>query len=310
MKSSLRLIAVTLALVLVPLGARAHAANASDDVLLRALKEEMERSKAQLKMENVAAPYYIEYRVSEIEEFDASAVFGALRSRQHGNIRFLRAVVRIGDYKQDSYYGGGEGAVDLVSIDDDIYAIRHRLWLATDRAYKAAGEALSAKQAALKQMTVDEPVDDFARATPVEVIEPLVHFPESDFAPWLRLLEESSGQYRSDPKLQYFESSLRFMVENRYYVNSEGTVARSGSANYSISIAGSTQAADGLIVQRSHQDEGKDLNGLPTREQFLKTTARILETLQLLREAPLVDEEYRGPVLFCGFFDRRRIGGT
>ena len=280
------------------LTALARAANAPDDVLLRALKEEMDRSKAHLKMENVAAPYYIEYRVTELDAFEASALFGALRSQQRGSGRFLRVVVRVGDYKQDSYYGTGEGSVDLVPIDDDVYAIRHRVWLATDRAYKAAGEALSAKQAALKQYKVDEPVDDFAQATPNQAVGPLAHLPATDFAPWLRILEEASAQYRSDPQLEYLEASLRFQAENRYLVNSEGTVARSGRATYSISIAGATQAADGMLVQRSHQDEGNDLATLPTREQFLKTTARILETLKLLRDAPVTDEEYRGPVLF------------
>jgi hypothetical protein len=53
-----------------------------------------------------------------------------------------------------------------------------------------------------------------------------------------------------------------------------------------------------MLLQRSHADQGNDLKELPTREQFLKTTARILETLRLLRDAPVVDEEYRGPVLF------------
>jgi len=282
-------------------GARATQATspgASDDPVLRALQEEMERSKAKLKMENVAAPYYIEYRVTELDAFDASATFGALRSQQRGSGRFLRVVVRIGDYKQDSYYSGGEGTVDLIPVDDDIFAIRHRVWLATDRAYKAAGEALSAKQAALKQLKVDQPVDDFAKATPVEVIEPLAHLPTTDFSPWLHLLEEASGLYRSDSTLEHFEASLRFTAENHYFVNSEGTVARSGQANYAISISGSTQAADGMLLQRSHEDEALDLSTLPTREQFLKTTARILETLKLLRDAPVVDEEYRGPVLF------------
>lgn len=286
------------ALLILIMSTAARAANASDDILLRALKEEMERSKAKLKMDNVAAPYYIEYRVTEIDAFDASATFGALRSQQRGHGRFLRVVVRIGDYRQDSYFGGGEGSADLIPLDDDIYAIRHRVWLATDRAYKTAGEALSAKQGALKQLKVDEPVDDFARASSVEAIGPLAHLPATDFAPWVHLLEEASGQYRSDPQLEHFESSLRFQVQNRYLVNSEGTVARWGSAKYAISISGSTQAGDGMLVQRAHQDEGNDLNALPTRDQFLKSTARILETLKLLRIAPVVDEEYRGPVLF------------
>ena len=294
-----RLIPAALAvLMLCAFSLPARGADASDDVLLRALKEEMERSKAKLKMDKVAAPYYIEYRVTELDAFEASAVFGALRSQQRGTGRFLRVVVRIGDYKQDSYIGMGEGTVDIVPVDDDIFAIRHRVWLATDRAYKAAGEAYSAKQSYLKQLKVDDPVDDFAHATPVEIIEPVVHLPATDFAPWLRLLEETSSQSLPDLKLQQYESALRFTAENRYFVNSEGTVARSGSAHYLLTLSGSTQAADGMLLQRSHQDEAIDLNALPSREQFLKTNARILETLKQLRDAPVVEEEYRGPVLF------------
>ena len=290
--------AMVFAILLCGLATSARAANAtSTDVVLRALREEMERSKTKLKMDNVAAPYYIEYRVSEIEQFDASAVFGALRSQQREHGRLLRVVVRVGDYKQDSFFGSGEGTIDLVPFDDDVFAIRHRIWLATDRAYKAATEALSAKQAALKQLKVDEPVDDFAKASPVDAVEPLAHFSSNDFSAWLHLLEESSALYRSDKNLESFDSSLRFMVENRYFMNSEGTVARSGHTHYVISVAGSTQAADGMLLQRSHADQGNELKDLPTREQFLKTTARILETLKNLRDAPVVDEEYRGPVL-------------
>lgn len=297
--ASFLLVVISCSILFCGLPSSACAADsASGDVVLRALGEEMDRSKAKLKLDNVPAPYYIEYRVADIDQFEATAVFGALRAQQRDHARLLRVVVRVGDYKQDSYVGSGEGTIDLVPSDDDVFAIRHRIWLATDRAYKSASEALTAKQAALKQLKVDEPVDDFAKATPVEAVEPLAHFAANDFTSWLHLLEEASGLYRSDKDLQSFESSLRFSAENRYFVNSEGTVARSGHTHYAISIAGSTQAADGMLLQRSHGDDGSDLAKLPSRAEFLKTTARILETLKLLRDAAVVDEEYRGPVLF------------
>ena len=280
------------------LTAPAIAADSSNDAVLRALREEMDRSQVHLKLANVAAPYYIEYRVTEIDQFDASTVIGALRSQQRVHGRLLRVVVRVGDYKQDSFFGTGEGTIDLIPFDDDVYAIRHRIWLATDRAYKAATEALSAKQAALKQLKVDEPTDDFAKASPVESIEPVAQFTSTDFTSWVHLLEEASAQYRTDKELENLEASVRFSVENRYFLNSEGTVARSGHAHYAISIAGSTQASDGMLLHRSHADQGNDLKELPTREAFLKRTAQMLGTLKLLRDAPVVDEEYRGPVLF------------
>src|SRR5215831_9359850 len=142
--------------------------NGSTDVVLAAMRAELERSKSQLKMDQVALAYYIEYRIFDVDQYSAEAAYGALRGDVRARIRFLRVVVRIGDYKQDSYFGQGEGTLDFVPVDDDGLALRHQLWLATDRAYKAAAESFTAKQAQLKQLTIDQPVDDFAHADPVQ----------------------------------------------------------------------------------------------------------------------------------------------
>ena len=39
----------------------------TDDPVLRAMQKELERSKSQLKLEQMAAPYYIDYRVADME---------------------------------------------------------------------------------------------------------------------------------------------------------------------------------------------------------------------------------------------------
>src|SRR5437660_3048179 len=152
----------------------AHAA-AKGDGLLEALLTELDRSKAQLKMDQVQAPYYIEYRVNEVEDIGAEAAYGALRENQHVHVRVLRVVVRIGDYKQDSYFGRGQGESSILPLDNDPIALRHQIWLATDDAYKAAGQALAEKQAELKRFTTDaNPVDDFAKSQPLLAVEPIV----------------------------------------------------------------------------------------------------------------------------------------
>ena len=57
------------------------------DALFEALLTELDRSKAQLKMDQVQAPYYIEYRVNDVDEFNAEAAFGALRESQRSHLR-------------------------------------------------------------------------------------------------------------------------------------------------------------------------------------------------------------------------------
>ena len=270
---------------------------AGDDPVLRAMLAELQRSKTQLKLPDAQAPYYIDYRLQDVDQYVAEAAFGSVRSALRTRIRMLRIVVRVGDYKHDSYFGPGQGVVDVGPLDDDEAGLRHQLWLGTDRAYKAATEAFTAKQAELKKYTVDQPVDDFSQTSPIQLTGPLVRL---DFTPqpWLTTLEEASALYKTDPIVQSLNASLRFTVTNRYFVSSEGTVVRSGDSFYQVYVGGFTQAADGMRLDRSHGYLVRELKELPTKEEVLSRTRQLLATLKQLREAPVSEEEYRGPVLF------------
>ena len=270
---------------------------ASDDVVLSAMRAELDRSKSQLKMEQVAAPYYVEYRIYDVDQYSAEAAFGALRADVHLRYRFVRVVVRVGDYKQDSYFGQGQGTVDVMPLDNDMLALRHQLWLATDRAYKSAAESLTAKQSQLKQLTVDQPVDDFAHADPVQSIGSLATL-EFDPEPWKRMLQDASALYKGDPAIESFESRLGFQAVNRYLVNSEGTVVRSGQSLYEMTIAASTQAADGMSLARDSEFSVASMEERPSAADFVARATKLASSLKELREAPVAEEEYRGPVLF------------
>jgi len=266
------------------------------DPLLQAMREELVRSKAQLKMDNVAAPYYIEYHLWDMDEYDAEAAFGALREEQRTHARTLRVVVRVGDYKQDSY-GPGYAGVSLAPVDDDPIALRWQLWLATDQAYKAASEALAAKKAALREYTAEQPFDDFAHAPTVESIEPVAKL-DFDPKPWSEALEKATDLFRTDPKIESLSASFRATSVNQYFVNTEGTVTRDGYTVYYLSAEGSTQAADGMRLGRSPYHSAATLRELTTPDEFVADAAKMVQTLKELREAPIVDEDYRGPVLF------------
>jgi len=284
------------------------AADAASDPILRALQTELSRSKAQLKMENVDSPFYIEYRVFDVEQFDASAAFGALREQNRTRLRLIRAVVRLGDYKVDSFINAGQGISDILPLDNDELAIRHVVWLATDQAYKRASEAFSNKKAMLKQLNVDQPVDDFAKAEPAVSIGPLAKL-DVDPVKWTKMLESATTVYRTDPQIQSFLASLNFTVLSQYFVNTEGTITRNGSAHYQIVMTASEQAHDGMRLERSPQFTSSHIEELPSPEEFQKDALKLVADMKNLREAPIVDEEYRGPVLFSNdaatdmFFD-------
>jgi len=280
-----------------PAMAAAHAA-AKGDGLLEALLMELDRSKAQLKMDQVQPPYFIEYRVNEVDDFSAEAAFGAIRESQHGHYRVLRVVVRIGDYKQDSFYARGEGESTILPLDNDPIALRHQIWLATDDAYKGAGQALAEKQAELKRFTTDaNPVDDFAKSAPLIAVDPTFSL-KVDEASWKKTLEDVTNLYRQYPDVQSVTASARFSAINEYLVNTEGTVTRCGKTTYSVQLNGAAQAADGMRLGRSPAYVVARMEELPSHDALVTNAKNMLDTIIALRQAPIVEEEYRGPVLF------------
>ncbi|HXX14276.1 MAG TPA: metallopeptidase TldD-related protein [Candidatus Eremiobacteraceae bacterium] len=272
---------------------------AKGDALLEALLAELDRSKAQLRMDQVKPPYYIEYRVSDVDTFNAEAAFGGLRESDRSHLRFLRVVVRVGDYKQDSFYGQGMGSSSIIPIDDDPIALRRQIWLLTDEAYKNAADAYAEKLSALKQYTADtEPVDDFAKA-PVETAVGETVSLKVDGNAWDQTLQDVTELYRQYPGIQSVEASARFTAVNEYFVNSEGTVVRQGRTTSTVTLSGATQASDGMRLGRSPYWTEQNPEQLPSREDLLKESKKMLDSLQALCQAPIVEESYRGPVLFA-----------
>src|SRR5690349_13546227 len=280
-----------------PAMAAAHAA-VKGDGLLEALLAELDRSKAQLKMDQVQPPYFVEYRVNEVDDFSGEAAFGALRESQHGHYRVLRAVVRIGNYKQDSFYARGEGESTILPLDNDPIALRRQIWLVTDSAYKDAGQALAEKQAELKRFSTDaNPVDDFAKSAPLIAVDPTVSL-KVDEASWKKTLEDVTNLYRQYPDVQSVTASVRFTAVNEYLINTEGTVTRCGKTTYSVQLNGAAQAADGMRLGRSPAYVVARMEELPSHDALIANAKNMLDTIVALRQAPIVEEEYRGPVLF------------
>lgn len=280
-----------------PAADAATAKAASSDPLLQAMEAELQRSKAHLKMENVQAPYYIDYRLTDVDEYNMEAAFGALRSNTHVHSRYVRVVVRVGDYKLDSYIGPGVGVVNYAPVDNDPEALRWQIWAATDQAYKIASQTLAAKRAMLSQFATGQQFDDFAHEPAVQMIEPLSSI-QFDPKPWQETLEKASGLFRSDPKIEMLSSVARCWAVNQYFVNTEGTFTRHGYTGCFADTTGTTQAADGMHLEDDAAYRSGTPDGLPSRQRVLDDTGKMLERLKALREAPIAEEDYQGPVLF------------
>jgi len=284
--------------------ARQTRAQAEKDPMLKAMLEELDRSKSQLQLKGFEKPFFIQYRIEEVDNFETKAQFGATSSSQRGHGRVARVTVRVGDYKTDSSGGQGDGAIQLAALDDDPIAVRSVLWWTTDEAYKSALAAYAQKQAELKQVETSPQADDFSKETPlISLAEPLRL--KVDEAAWEARVARDSGLYRTAASVsngqrdvRYSAGSFTARMTTTWLVNSEGTILRKSESYYVEAFAAGAQAADGMRLDRSYSTAGPTLKDVDSSEVFENHALEQIASLTDLRNAPIVEEEYHGPVLF------------
>lgn len=296
------LIVVTAFLLLMS-QAPAFSGDLGKDPVFHAMSDELERSMDQLVIEGMEKPYFISYLVQDNDVALMEARYGALFNREESRERYLYTEVRVGSPTLDNtgYIGGwrsmGNARTRMVA-EDDYDALRHQIWLATDRNYKLALENLAGKQSYLQAHPVREPLDDFS------TVEPLVKMDEPaaldrDLDGWeerVRLAAKTLGEFSS---LQDWKVRLYSVALNKRYLNSEGSRHLKGRVVTEFEISATTQAADGqrLTSFRRYMTAAGD--ELPEGDRLVADVGIMASYLQKMAEAERLDS-YSGPVLFSG----------
>jgi predicted Zn-dependent protease len=278
-------------------------ADAEKDPVLKAMLEELDRSKSQLQLRDFAKPFFIQYRIEDVDDYETKAEYGASEGSEHKHQRVARITVHVGDFKTDSSSSRGDGSAQMEPLDDDPIAIRSALWTAADQAYKSALAAYAQKQAELKQVQTPPQADDFSHESPVISLAAPLRL-KLDDAAWIDRVAHDSGLYRTEDSVkanqrdvQYSLGGFSARVTTTWLVNNEGTIVRKSSGYYQESIAVGAQAADGMRLDRSYSTVGVSLADLDTPQAFEKHALELITSLTDLCNAPIVEEEYHGPVL-------------
>ena len=280
-------------------------ARAADDVVMKAMRDELDRSMKQLQLEKLDKPYFIAYRTQDRTQLSASATFGALLSGGIARARYLTVQVRVGDYQRDNsnflafpLRANGLTETLLLPIDDDYQELRRQIWLATDGAYKAALETLSRKRAALENRTTRENLPDFSREQPTTALEPPSPV-KMDLARADALVRNLSAIFRQQPEIFTSSTSLEVSDTRSWYFNSEGSVITQESSAANFVAGAQTQAADGMMLPDWVMASAHTMEELPSESELAVQIRAMADRLTRLRHAPLVDR-YTGPVLFDG----------
>src|SRR5437879_8700366 len=173
-------------------------------------------------------PYYLEYRLLDLEVRQVVAQYGALLSSTRTRNRFMDVEARVGSHKLDSSnfvsdegFRGFIGPTGSVGIDRDYDSLRQDLWIATDQAFKEAVETYSRKQAYLSSLARQSDIDDFAKAEPVQLIEPR-ETPDWTSRNWDQEARETSAALRTVSEINESRVTYYLVYALGYLLDSEG----------------------------------------------------------------------------------------
>ncbi len=283
-------------------------APADNDHTMQAMKDEMARAKSRLELQitkgdKPVRPYFIEYRLLDMDVREVVGEFGALLSSTHNRSRIMDVNARVGDYKLDSSNFVGEdafrgfiGSTGTVGIDRDYDSLRQDLWIATDQAFKEAAETYSRKQAYLSSLARQSDIDDFAKVETVQHVEPLAN---SDWSNrnWEQEARDTSSALRAFPMIYESRVTYYLVYTTEYLLTSEGTAVRANHSFAAIEGGMNALAKDGMQVAHyysTYAPRPADLPGVDDVKKGLNVAGSELMAMRAAAPAP----DYTGPVLF------------
>jgi predicted Zn-dependent protease len=290
---------------------------------LAAMRDEMERSMAELRMKGEAPPYYIGYEVLDRTVADVSGRLGSIVENPPRRARTLRVEVRVGDYAFDSSrfvvqgFGGGAltGETVIAPLDDDYDAMRREIWLTTDTAYKRAITMFARKKAAFQNRTASDPIPDFSKESPAETILPL----PADVAPRKPLtsidaaaiarVREASRVFESHVDVDLSEVSITQLEGTRYFLNSEGFKTVAPMQLASLTMFAEAQAGDGMPVRQTYTAVERTVADLPSAAELVSRAKKLSADVTAIRVSP-IGEDFTGPVLLEGIGSPQFIAET
>jgi TldD protein len=282
----------------------ASLAAAQPSVLLDAMSQELNRNFSVMKEKADPPPYFLSYEVTETEFRSVNGTLGTLSGATGGKNRTLDVSVRVGSPKLDNYRRvrndrGQFTSGAIISFEDSVNAIKRRLWLETDRAYRSAAERLiRIKTNTQVKVAAADDSDDFSSEPPATFQQPpaRLHFNEAEWNERIRKLSARFGNY---PSVLTSHVGVTAQTDTRYLVNTEGSRVQHGRGFSRVVISASAKASDGTDVSSFETFESVEPSGLPDDKVLLAAIDRIANDVNHLLKAPEA-EPFVGPAIFSG----------
>jgi hypothetical protein len=280
-----------------------------NSVLMEAMNQEIQRGMQGLKLDQMPAPCFISYTISEASTLEITASLGAILSSSEKPFRTVEGRVLVGEngitnenFLDESSLYRYEITINSLPLSGNKDDIRRAIWLTTDKDYKSAVSEYEAKKSAISQQSLPEEEKDLLDFIAVPASNIIQDFRNSEFnkSQMETLARNLSAVFLGYPAIHNSNVSIVLYDARVSFASSEGT-----TAVYPLKIAMLTAKAwsQGSTGENFNEEwvlftpESADWPEESVLQAGVKSVA---DKLVLLLDAPMVKESYSGPVLFEG----------
>lgn len=301
------------------LPARAHAAEPGSEI--QAVLDELARGIVELRLPDADPPYAAAYRSVRSDSLILDGSYGGISIDQLDHEAGAMVGVYVGTRERDNtnFYGGNLEPGFSLPTGPEPVAARKRLWLAMDMSYRASSAAYKAKLNAIDRLADKNlPADhgpwpakriELAWASPTDALRDAPTEAPSFDRPGLReLAAELSGRFGQHPKIDNGDVVIHLQRAHGLSIacdrpTKDGPIevrhVLGGSSDRALfGVVADVQAADGMQLDHGLALHFSRLpNAAELREQASALTDQVLRELEELLAAPMIDEDYDGPLL-------------
>lgn len=273
--------------------------------MLNELSSELDRGMKELALPGEPRPYFIAYKLTEVDVNNVAASLGSVTASQNRNFMGLDSHVRVGSYKFDnSNYlipqqenRDGHATISL-ALEATPRTARRAAWLATDSAYKEALQQFTAKKVTLDGAPgLAENAPSYTREPPTVMMDDVKVEPMESLDELRTMAEKVSATFRGQDHIRESRVAYTSFIERRWYLNSEGTRAHDIRRVSGVVVVATTQAEDGEVLSLYATHYGRTKADLPGVADLQKEARELSDQLRAMQTAPLIGN-YTGPVLF------------
>lgn len=267
--------------------------------LAAALQGALERHVEELELPDAPPVHHLRYQLLALEQVSIQTSFDSLVHLDALPTNRLAVEVRVGSPEFDNTgFGGWQNGFDAAWLPERLTpeALSVEAWRLTDRAYKQAVEQYARKQA---QFTPpDDHPGDYSPA-PVVVVD-LEGAPAAPVDQLQDLALRLGAALRGPELLERAEVYLGHESGWLWTFDSDGSSVRRPVQETSIRVLAHARANDGMLLTDERLFTVRDPDGLGEVDALVEDVARMRESLGRLRAAPVLTEEYVGPLVFEG----------